>query len=540
MVRAGATKMKLLTMAACAAVLGIAAQAWAAPPPTLSAEAFEYAQMAAGSRAAAALARSSARMAATDPALADLAAAREDAEARWTAVDARRLQSLGDAAPTAQAQSAALATLEQQLAAEVARDDAELARRFPAFVDITSPAPLPLAELQRLLGPTEALVLILPTASGTYVWGVSHGSSRWVRAAITDANLTQDVADLRASLDPTGLVRAGVDASGSDATAPLVRSFPRALAFSLYQQLWEPVSPALGHAETVYVVASGPLSSLPFSVLPTAAPSGSDADAEALRATPWLFRRHALAVLPSVSSLRALRRAGARPAVQRPFAGFGDPSLGGATKGWARNLEPLPGSRRELMALAVALHAPSDAVFTGPAATEAAVRAAPLADVRVVAFATHGLLAGETGALNEPALVPPPPADPQGDDDGLLTATEAASLHLSADWVVLSACNTAAGDGKGGLAFGGEGLSGLARAFFHAGARALLVSHWRVRDEAAARLTTDTIRAYAAHPEAGRAQALRLAMETMLTDRSDPSLAQPSAWAPFVVAGEGR
>ena len=527
-------------MAALAAALTTATQARAAPPPALSAEAFEYAQMAAGSRAAAALARSSARMAATDPALADLAAAREDAEARWTAVDARRLQSLGDGAPTAQAQSAALARLEQQLAAEVAADDAELARRFPAFVDITSPAPLPLADLQRLLGPREALVLILPTASGTYVWGVSPGSSRWTRAAITDGELTQDVAELRGALDPTGLVRAGVDASGADATQPLVRSFPRALAFSLYQQLWAPVAPALGRADTVYVVASGPLSSLPFSVLPTGRPTGSDADAEALRATPWLFRRHALAVLPSVSSLRALRRAIVRPAAQRPFAGFGDPSLGGAAKGWARSLEPLPGSRRELMALAGALHAPSDSVFAGPAATEAAVRAAPLADVKVVAFATHGLLAGETGALNEPALVLTPPADPQGDDDGLLTATEAASLHLSADWVVLSACNTAAGDGKGGLAFGGEGLSGLARAFFHAGARALLVSHWRVRDEAAARLTTETIRAYAAHPQAGRAQALRLAMANMLADRSDPSLAQPSAWAPFVVAGEGR
>ncbi len=208
-------------------------------------------------------------------------------------------------------------------------------------------------------------------------------------------------------------------------------------------------------------------------------------------------------------------------------------------QGWAKGLAPLPGARRELLALAGALHAPPAAVATGADATEAAVRSAPLADVKVVAFATHGLLAGETGALNEPALVLTPPAAPSEADDGLLTASEAAELRLSADWVVLSACNTAAGDGKGGVAFGGEGLSGLARAFFHAGARALLVSHWRVRDEAAARLTTETIRAYAAHPEAGRARALRLAMENMLSDRSDPSLAQPSAWAPFVVAGEG-
>ena len=520
-----------------AALLGGAAAA-AAPAQGLSAEAFEYGQLATGSRAAAALARSAARMAAHDPALAQLAAAREDAEARWTAIDSKRLQSLGDPAHTAQAQSAALSKLEQDLAQEIARDDAELARRFPDFVEITSPAPLPMGELQRLLGPREALVFILPTPEATYVWGVSRKASRWVRADIGEAALTSAVAELRAGLDPTGLVRAGVDASGADAAQPLVRSFPRALAYTLHQKLWAPIEPALGDADLVYVVASGALSSLPFSVLPTAAPTGADGDPEALRATPWLFRRHALAVLPSVASLRALRRAGVRPEAARPFAGFGDPVLGEG-QGWSKGLAPLPGARRELLALAGALHAPPAAVATGQDATETAVRSAPLADVRVVAFATHGLLAGETGALNEPALVLTPPAAPSGADDGLLTASEAADLRLSADWVVLSACNTAAGDGRGGVAFGGEGLSGLARAFFHAGARALLVSHWRVRDEAAARLTTETIRIYAANPKAGRARALRLAMENMLSDRSDPSLAQPSAWAPFVVAGEG-
>ena len=72
-------------------------------------------------------------------------------------------------------------------------------------------------------------------------------------------------------------------------------------------------------------------------------------------------------------------------------------------------------------------------------------------------------------------------------DDGLLTASEIATLKLNADWVVLSACNTAAGGGEGA-----EALSGLARAFFYAGARALLVSHWAVYSTAATELTTKT------------------------------------------------
>ena len=67
------------------------------------------------------------------------------------------------------------------------------------------------------------------------------------------------------------------------------------------------------------------------------------------------------------------------------------------------------------------------------------------------------------------------PEHPSEDDDGLLTASEVAALKLNADWMVLSACNTAAGDKPGA-----DGLSGLARAFFYAGARALLVSHWQL------------------------------------------------------------
>ena len=69
-------------------------------------------------------------------------------------------------------------------------------------------------------------------------------------------------------------------------------------------------------------------------------------------------------------------------------------------------------------------------------------------------------------------------------DDGLLTASEVAQLDLDADWVVMSACNTAAGASKSAQA-----LSGLARAFFYAGARALMVSHWAVNSEAATRFS---------------------------------------------------
>jgi len=153
-------------------------------------------------------------------------------------------------------------------------------------------------------------------------------------------------------------------------------------------------------------------------------------------------------------------------------------------------------------------------------------------------FATHALTAVESG--REAGLVFTPPAlqpEPRPSrlvDDGFLTASEAALLSLDADWVILSACNTASGGSAGA-----ESLSGLARAFLYAGARSVLVSHWPVNDAASARLTLSAVQSVRAGT-ADRAEAMRLAMSAMLNDRARPQLAQPSMWAPFELIGEGR
>ena len=101
------------------------------------------------------------------------------------------------------------------------------------------------------------------------------------------------------------------------------------------------------------------------------------------------------------------------------------------------------------------------------------------------------------------------------------------------DWVILSACNTAAGD-----ASGAQALSGLARAFIYAQARALLVSHWAVESGATVKLITSAMGEMSRDPGAGRAEALRRAMLALI-DKGVPEESHPSYWAPFVVVGEG-
>jgi CHAT domain-containing protein len=196
--------------------------------------------------------------------------------------------------------------------------------------------------------------------------------------------------------------------------------------------------------------------------------------------------------------------------------------------------------------MAQALRAPDTALHTGAAATETAVKSSPdLGRARVILFATHGLLPHALRGLDEPGLVLTPPKQATAMDDGVLTASEAARLHLAADWVILSACNTASADGTPGA----ESLSGLAKAFLYAGAHALLVSHWQVQDNVTASLTVQTVAQQIADPSLSKAAALQRASQAVRTGRLPgggglpgwtPIWAHPASWAPFVLVSAGN
>ena len=192
-----------------------------------------------------------------------------------------------------------------------------------------------------------------------------------------------------------------------------------------------------------------------------------------------------------------------------------------------QTLSPLPETVGELRRVGQTLGASEDSVVVGQAATKARLLATPLHDYRVLHFATHGLVAGDLSGLQEPALVLSLPPGPGKAEDALLTASEVATLRLNADWAVLSACNTASGD-----KVGADALSGLARAFFFAGTRALLVSHWAVNSEAAVSLTTRTFGFLAQAPQLRRAEAFQQAMLMLIAEGYPPSY-----WAPFVMSG---
>jgi CHAT domain-containing protein len=183
------------------------------------------------------------------------------------------------------------------------------------------------------------------------------------------------------------------------------------------------------------------------------------------------------------------------------------------------------------------LEANSEDIKLGEAASVTDIKHERLDNYRVVYFATHALVAGEVEKFvkvkAEPALVLSIPEKTTEEDDGLLRASDVAMLKMNADFVVLSACNTAAGDKPGA-----EALSGLARAFFYAGARSLIVSNWEVDSESTVALMTGLFGALKGNPHLSHAEALRLSMLQMIDKPSRPEWSQPKFWAPFIVVGE--
>ncbi|MFN4222193.1 MAG: CHAT domain-containing protein [Novosphingobium meiothermophilum] len=460
------------------------------------------------------------RMAALDPEKAALLRERQDAALMLqTLLDRQlRLAGLGASADRLAALEAERTAATQRFAAA----DAALAERAPELARSEATERVTLAEAQALLGRDEALLIVAPGPQGLVIIAatgkdaavVRHGSSR--RAAAL-------VRQLRAGLERPG----GFDHAASAELRALV--------------LPDAIARVIGKRRRVLVSAGGAFSSLPLAVLAAGTPERPR----------WLIEDHALVTLPSLGLLR--QSASAKPPARpRAFLALGAPQLqadeaadepAGAgvqlaaaealppfrTADNARrlaDLPPLPAAADELAGLGKALGARRSLVLTGAQATEAALRGADLSEVDVLALSTHGLVAGELDGLDEPALVLTPAGD---EGDGLLTMDEIMDLRLGGAWVVLSACNSAAGSGADG-----SGLAGLARAFLHAGAGNLLVSHWAVRDDLAARLSTATLARYARG--ADPAAALQAAMLAMAGGK-DTALRDPALWAPFVFVG---
>lgn len=538
-------------------------------------EAFRLADAIRGRSVQSAMAVAAVRMSAGTPALGEVTRKDQDLErelsalygAMNTQLSSPPDQQLPDVIARMRARTDAISVERRSLLASIQKD-------FPNYANLIMPKPATVGDVRNALAPGESLVSVLVTRTGTFVWAIPKtGPAAFAASQLTGADVNALVGSLRRSLDPGQI--------SIDQLVPL----DLAAGYRLYSELLLPVEAGWREAKSLLVVTNGALAQLPFALLPTKQEKpASDAQVpfNELKSVSWLVKRVAVTQLPSANSLVTLRAAPAPTIERTPFVGFGDPQFSRAPTAFAetrtarlRNLAvkrvpqvgtdtqfsagqtfrteveaadwvayeglaPLPDTRDEIVAIARALKAdPERDAHFGADASKQTVMRLDLSRQRVVAFATHGLLPGDLPNLTQPALALSKPADTR--ESGLLTLTDILSLKLNADWVVLSACNTAAGDGAGA-----EAISGLGRGFFYAGSRSLLVTHWPVETVSAKKLVTGIFQRVADDPSLSRAEALRQSMLALMdetavdpaTSRATFSYAHPIFWAPYALVGD--
>ncbi len=447
----------------------------------------------------------------------------------------------------------------------------QLKNDFPDFLAKTANKTIQLNDLQSYLSSKEAIVLFLLGSQKSYIQMITSKQTFLHEIAQGDQDFYKDILSLRKGLE----IESGK-----------VKEFDLVKSNSIYMNLFSKLEQEIKKIDHLIVVPSGPLSSLPFSVLVTQINANQD-----YAQAKWLINEVAITHTPSLKSFYEKRSTVPGTQPTKTFLAFGDPILANSLSN-SKNLDnktanliktvanskssikspikllktseedkilstptgkiiclekgpipaeilnalpSLPDTRTEIENVMRSLGiTDTKDIYLGKNALEPNLRNLTLTDYRVIYFATHGLLPGEVKCQLEPGLVltPPPKAAKTKYEDGLLGVSEIIELKLNADLVVLSACNTA-GDKN---TFGGESLTGLVEAFFFAGAHNLLVSHWSVPSKATSQLMSQLFVNLGPKLANGTASSLQQAQLNML---KSPSTSHPVFWGAFVLMGDG-
>jgi len=540
----------------------------------VAADTFSLADSIRGRSVQQALTASGARASIKDPALADLVRNEQDLGKEVSAQLGllNNILALPSTERDEKGVKAVNASIEK-LRSDREKARAEINKRFPSYADLVDPKPPSVDQIKATLAEGEAMLSFYFGREASFVWAVPKtGAVAFASINATSGEIESKVRKLREALEPQAAMISDIP------------PFDLKLGFELYSQLLQPVEAGWKQSRSLIVVTNGALGLLPLSLLPTA-PAEIDPNDDPLfssyRQVPWLARNYAVTMVPSSAALRTLRQLPPGKPGRGELIAFGDPffsaeqaaeaekvevpikvadaatvttrgmplkrrsspKLEGVDSAELAMLPRLPDTAEELKSIALALQAdPSKVLKLGKDANEDAVKTMDLSGFKVLAFATHGLVPGELNGLTQPALALSAPAVAGVEGDGLLTMEEILALKLDADWVVLSACNTGAGSGAGA-----EAASGLGRAFFYAGTRALLVTNWSVHSQSARELVTDLFKRQADDPKLTRGEALRQAMMALADGtgymgadgKTEFAYAHPLFWAPYSIIGDG-
>ena len=443
---------------------------------------------------------------------------------------------------------------------------ADIEKKYPEYADLVKGKVIKVNEVQSYLSPKEAVVSFLLGNQASYIQLVTRENISLVQIPMTMDQISEEIKNLRKGLE----VQRGT-----------VNEFDLASSNNLYKNIFGKLENELKDVDHLIVIPTGPLASIPFGILVS-----NPVDKGNYVQANWLANRFAITHAPSLAAFYSKRSTDPIEVGSKPFLGFGNPVLGPVTTQTSRvtqvkNIETnknikkvstqkpedqkeitkiaptavefcrtdgpipaeiltampsLPDTALELQQIGKLVGKGKEEIYQGQQANESNLRNLKLMDYRIIYFATHGLLPGELRCQSEPAIVlSPAPSSEKNKfkhSDGLIDASEISQLKLNADLVVLSACNTAGGNGK----FGGEALSGLTEAFFFAGAQNMLVSHWSVPSSATMKLMTSMFANLGPKLENGTASSLQKAQQQMI---KNVDTSHPVFWGAFVLIGDG-
>ena len=496
---------------------------------------FLAAQVAQGSITSHQIAQASASLAenARDPRIGAALKKRDDLQRELDRLY-RALDTIGVATATGRA-AEQITQLQQQAdltQAALVQAEAEVRTLSPNYGQLVQDV-VPASAVFSALHPNEAFVALFLSKESGWAFALRNGS---ISIAKIDGGIGKVGPLVKA-------IRAGIEKTEVNALPAFDIDDDR----QLYSITLGGVAGAIKGASSVVIAPTGPLLSLPFEVLLT-----GPADLAKLAEAPWLLRQATITHVPAATNFVSLRKVANTSAAKKAWFGFGDfrpvsvaqadvsfpVALCGDSGRLLAALPALPGTVKELDNARGVLGSQAGDELTGDAYTVQKVLDTPLKDYRILHFAAHALLPTDLRCQTEAAIVTSPPVGARDAKGALLTASKLLGLDLDANLVILSACNSG---GPGGGA--GESLSGLARSFFFAKARSLLVTHWEVSDQVAALLVVLTINDMKENPEHGVTGALREAQLGLLdraaTGKLPAEIAHPFFWAPFAVIGDG-
>ena len=360
----------------------------------------------------------------------------------------------------------------------------------------------------------------LTNRQGLYIYCITNNNFEIKKIDITNSKLKNLIKQIKTNITLENIQNNKFDLSKSN---------------EIYNILINPIKKNLINKNELIIIPHKSLTSLPFEILVENKNSES---------ASWLIKNYSTSYYPSIYSFYNLNKIKLKNK-KDSFIGFGNPKFSSSKNKKAinynnimlrgianpeeiRNMISLPETEKELKILSKLFKKENSKIYVGKKFSEDKLKSLNLSNYKYIAFATHAIIANQINNISEPGLILTPPKVATEANDGILTVSEIEKLNLQSDVIILSACNTASDDGTPN----GEGLSGLASAFFHAGTKSILVTHWDVETNAAINLTTGTFK-YLKNSD-NLSKALQKAKIEML---SNPDTSHPFYWAPFILIG---